>query len=238
MAPLVSHEWLTLFYIDALGRGDRRAFEKHLPHCAPCRTGLVELDETNALIERESRSIDGSGVEPPRALLPRILAGAENEPQDPTALRRSLPQLLHWLRVATSLALVFLAVWSVSLRASLDRARSAQKSQGVALSLLASKSTRRYVLRGADGVLAIDRRGQAFLLVKQLRRAPQGHRYEARLIRDGRASPAAAFAGGSAISIVPLTRRVPASAVVAVSLERSKDIGKPHGRLLFAASAP
>jgi anti-sigma factor RsiW len=91
VASLASHELLALYYIDALGRRDRRAVEKHLPHCARCRTGLSELAETGALIERESGAIEGGAIEPPRALLQRILTSAQNQPQASSGLRRPLP---------------------------------------------------------------------------------------------------------------------------------------------------
>lgn len=119
---LSCHEWLTLYHFDALGRSDRRKVEKHLRHCAHCRTALIVLSEMDALIEREGGEIAGGAIEPPPALRQRILDGVRSEPQSPSGLRRPLIRVRHWLGIVIGSALALFAVWSGSLWASFDRA--------------------------------------------------------------------------------------------------------------------
>jgi anti-sigma factor RsiW len=214
VARPADHERLTLYAVDALSRRDRRAVESHLAHCPRCRLRLVELGESGAALERECEALERGAVDPPEALLAQILERAESPPQES---RRAARRLVAAGGFATALAACSLALWA--------------SGDGVG-------GARAYDLHGADGLLTVASNGHAVLLVKGLKPAPRGREYKAWLVHRGHTSLAGVFAGGSSPSIVPLTRRLPAGAVVAVSLETATSSSLPRGRLLFAAAAP
>ncbi len=195
MAVPTTDERLTLYAVDALGQRDRRAVENHLPHCPRCRARLVELGESGVMLERDRGVIESEAVDPPQALLSRILDQAEVQQQPPQRLRR----VRRWLVGAVSLALL-LAACTASLWAVGDGAWNA----------------RAYGLQGAEGLLRVDPHGHAVLIVRELKPATKGREYKAWLLHKGRSTLAAVFAGGAPVSVVPLSRALSSIAVVAV----------------------
>lgn len=92
-------------------------------------------------------------------------------------------------------------------------------------------------LHGASGLVAFNRRGDAWLVVHGLRRAPSGQIYEIWVLDDAHASAAGTFAGGRPTSSVRLTRQLATgSSVVAVSLEPAGGSREPRGSLQFATA--
>jgi anti-sigma-K factor RskA len=171
--------------------------------------------------------------EPPAALRERVLAGARGLRQEGGRVSRRGAGAL-----AAAAALVALGVGALALspRGPADHVRSSPKATVDAVVLLARPGRRRVRLRGAEGVLAIDRRGRAVLVVNGLARAPVGKTYEAWLIGSGPAAQAGLFGGGGELSVVTLTLRVPPGSLVAVSLERTGGSRRPHAPLTFAAA--
>ncbi len=79
---------------------------------------------------------------------------------------------------------------------------------------------------GRSGAVAVAPDGRAALALS-VPRAPSGKAYEAWVIQARRAQRAGLFDGGSETSIVGLDGRVPAGAVVAVTVERAGGVDQP-----------
>lgn len=181
----------------------------------------------------ESIAVDAGEVEPPAALRDLILVRARTERQ----LRRGSSPSPWWILAAVAgLATLGSSAWALSLERSLEKTRTAYETSSDAVVLLSSPDTRSVPLRGAAGLLAVEPRGNAVLVVNSLPRAPEGKTYEAWLIRSGPATAAGFFRGGEPLAVVPLTRAVPPGALVAVSLEPAGGADQPHGPLVFAAT--
>jgi anti-sigma-K factor RskA len=90
---------------------------------------------------------------------------------------------------------------------------------------------RRYSATGANATLLVGRSGEAVLAVRRLPPPATGTVYELWVIDGGRAQPAGLFRG----PLATLTRRVPAGATVAVSLEPAGGSPRPTGPLLLRA---
>lgn len=184
------------------------------------------------LIEALALEPDEAG--PPPELRVRLLETARDARQERHPVNSGRPA---WtLAGAAVLASLGVAAWVLSLDRSLDHTRSQQWATVDAVVVIARPDTRRLRLRGADGLLAVDRIGRAVLVVNGLRRAPEGKTYQAWLIHSGPPEPAGVFGGGGELSVIALTRRVPRSALVAVSLERKGGARRPHRPLVFAAA--
>ena len=196
--------------------------------------GLADRHDANVIRLIEALALEADEAEPPPELRARLLETAGGERQERHHVNNGRPAL--GLAGAALLASLGVAAWALSLDRSLDHTRLQQRATVDAVVLIAQPDTRRLRLRGADGLLAVDRIGRAVLVVNGLRRAPEGKTYQTWLIRSGPAESAGVFVGGGELSVVVLTRRVPPSALVAVSLEREGGARRPHRPLVFAAA--
>ena len=90
---------------------------------------------------------------------------------------------------------------------------------------------RSYTAHGSAATLLVDRSGEAVLAVRPLPRPPAGKGYEVWVIAGGTPVPAGWIRG----RLTMLTRRVPAGAAVAVSVEPLVGSERPTGPLLLRA---
>jgi anti-sigma factor RsiW len=79
------------YALDALGRHEREAFERHLPHCGPCEAEVRGLRETAA------RLALARARRPPAGLEQRVLAASYRIRQLPPLPSRR--PVRRWLRV-------------------------------------------------------------------------------------------------------------------------------------------
>jgi len=161
----------------------------------------------------------------------RILAAAAAERTNvaPLPARRARPtRALAAVAAVAACAAIGLGVWAASLSRSLDAERSARATEARALAIYLDPDARRIALRGRDGTLAVDATGRGALVVRRLPAAPSDKTYEAWVIPAG-ADPvrAGVFRGGGDTTAVPLERRVPRGAVVAVTVERAGGVDAP-----------
>lgn len=215
------HELSAAYALHALDRAEEGTFEEHLAHCARCRDEVASFHGTAAAL-----AYDVEAPAPPPALKERILerARAERETVVPFRRRWTLP-VAAAAAVAASLAAVALGVWGARLSSQLDeqRAENARLAEVVTLT-------------GAQGSLILTPSGEATLVVRKLAPAPEGKTYEAWVIVDKVAKRAGTFTGGAPTAFV-LTRRVPAGAVVAVTLEVAGGVDQPTSNPLFTAKS-
>ena len=85
----------------------------------------------------------------------------------------------------------------------------------------------------SPGQLLVTPSGNATLIVSQLPQAPKGKIYEAWVIKGNKPVRAGTFPGGGNTIIIPLDRRVPRGAIVAVTLEQKPGASAPHGKVLL-----
>jgi anti-sigma-K factor RskA len=208
------HELSAAYALDALEPEQRAEFEDHLLRCAECRETVSLFQETAAAL--------AFGVEasPPSAALGRrIIEQARRERSNVVPMRpRWVFPATATVAAVAACAAIALGVWTAILNNRLDA-----RPEAVAL-------------EGTNGSLIVSPAGEATLLVDELDSAPPGKTYEAWVIQNGDPLPAGTFAGGGRIAFV-LTRKVPAGAVIAVTLERAGGVQKPTGSPLFSSEA-
>jgi len=209
------HELSAAYALDALDGDDRRRFEDHLAQCGGCQDDVSSFQAAAAAL-----AYDVDVPAPPDALRERILERARSErPSNVVqfrARRWALPVATGVAAVAACAALAF-GLWAASLNNELGERPEAIE------------------LTGADGSLLIEASGEATLIVDRLGRAPAGKTFEIWVIEEARTLPAGLFPGAPGRSVVPLTRRVPEGAVVAVTLERAGGVSQPTGEPLLTA---
>jgi anti-sigma-K factor RskA len=234
MTPIdheTAHELAGPYALDALDGDDLRAFERHLDGCDECRAEVDELREATAALAAAVER-----VEPPRALRGRILAEARRG-GDVVPLQRKRFVVSRSLLVAASAAAAVVAVglgiWSGSLSRSLDHERSARAAERAALAVAADPSARRVPVSGARGALYVTPSGRAALALVDLDPPPDGKTYEAWVFEGETPRPAGTFDGRAAL----LTRRVPAGAKVAVTVEPAGGVASPTGRAVLQTQA-
>jgi hypothetical protein len=194
-----------------------------------------------------------------RALYPRCVAGSsaqlvalvERAPVDatpaapvalppvelPQARRPGWPTLAS-LGIAAGLAAIGLGGWAIVSGADRGTAGGLDAPQlDRALAVLGSPSAERLPLRGSVGriVLFAAPNGAALLALDGLGAAPDGRAYEAWVVPPGSATPLPAGTFDGSHRIVPLTRRVPAGALVAVTLETEGGAERPSRPLRLVA---
>lgn len=120
--------------------------------------------------------------------------------------------------------------------AALDETRALADDQARAIAVL-SQPTKRVSVLGEKGrlVLVLTPKGQAALIVSDIQRAPARKTYQAWVIVGKKPNPAGLFVGGREHVVIPLTRRVPKGAIVAVTLEPAGGVPSPTTTPLFAA---
>jgi len=217
------HELSAAYALDALDADERRAFEEHLGECERCRADVAEFWGTAALL-----AYGAPASAPPAGLRDRVLEQVRAERAVVVPLRRRPRLVLGAASGLAAAAAVALAFWVASLSGELDRTRAA-------LEVLADPAARSIELEGAAGRLVVDAEGHAALVVRDLPAAPDGKTYEAWVIQGDRPRPAGLFEGEDARDLVLLERRVPADAVVAVTLEDEGGVDVPTGTPLFSA---
>lgn len=202
------HDLAAGYALDALAEDERRAFERHLKNCEPCRAEVAALGETAGAL-----ALAVEGPAPSNGLRGRILeaAGAEQPNVVPLRSRRRA------VTVAT-LAAAAAAALALGLWAALNDAPSA----------------RRVAFEGVNGTLIVQPSGEARMELTGLEPAPAGKDYEAWVIESGKAQRAGIFDGGQRV-VVRLQRSVPTGATVAVTLERDGGVDSPTGEPLFEA---
>jgi hypothetical protein len=193
------------------------------------------------------------------ALYPRCVAGssiqlvpsAEPAPLDaapaapvalqpielPRARRPGWPTLAS-LGIATGLAAIALGGWAIVSAADRETAAGLEGAQlDRAIALLGSPTAERVPLRGSVGriVLVAAPDGVALLALDGLGVAPDGRDYEAWVVPPGSATPLPAGTFDGSHRIVPLTRPVPAGALVAVTLESRGGAERPSRPLHLVA---
>jgi anti-sigma-K factor RskA len=227
-API--HDLSAAYALDALDADELEAFEQHLAHCPECRENVASFQAAAAELAFGSES-----PEPSPVLRNRILTQAASErPRVPAAApaprrRRWALPLAAGAAVAAAAAAVALAFWAVDLSRQVDDLQAHQERADDVAAMLANPNADRIALDGANGVLVVDGGTQeGSLLLFGLEEAPAGHTYEAWVIEGDVPVPAGLFsAGGGRTTVVPLTRPVPAGAVVAVTVEQAGGADQP-----------
>ena len=226
------HDLLAAYALDALTDDERERFERHLAGCEECTGQLALLREPVAAL-----AYAAEGPAPPEELRDRIVEGARAEPRATVIeLRRRNWALGAVAAVAAAAAClaIGLGVWAHSLSSSLDRERSANAAYKQAAELLAGRATTR-PLTGANGSLLVADDGRAALVVCGLVDAPSTKTYEAWVISGQPPQPAGTFRGGSGCNPILLSKRVPRTGTVAVTLERAGGSIAPTLPILFRA---
>jgi anti-sigma factor RsiW len=203
MADDAVHELTAAYALDALGPDEERAYEEHLARCEQCREQLAGFrDAAGAL------ALAADPAAPPPGLRGRILDAARAERPNVVPLRPRWAYPVAAVAAVAACAAIGLGVWAAELN-SRDR------------------GLRALPLAGAAGSLVLNGDGQAALVVAGMSAAPAGKTWEAWVIENGRARPAALFAGGGRTTVVRLDRPVPKGAKVGVTLERAGGAQQP-----------
>jgi anti-sigma-K factor RskA len=228
------HELSAAYALHALDAEERDAYEEHLAHCAECRRDVAALQETAAAL-----AYDVDAPAPPAALRERLLESARSERPNVVPLRErrrwTLPATAG-LAAAAACAAIALGIWAASLSSDLSDERAALDQSREVVSVLQQADVTRIPLSGADGVLAVDPSGEAWLVVSGLEPAPADQTYEAWVIENDAAVPAGLFEGGGQNTVVKLSEDVPEGAVVAVTIERAGGVEQPTSDPIITAS--
>jgi|SRR5579884_2317488 len=229
MAARRIRDRLAAYALDTLEQQERNDVERHSAACRRCRRTFGQHSLAAIL------ALTVAPTEPPPALRHRILTAARHEPQQ-TTKRVSQPLSPLRLRptvlgIAAALALLAATASYPLLNRTPGRYPAAQ-----AQALLARHDTKQIPLQGANGMLAINPRGDALLIVHRLPPAPGGRTYEIWVEHNNHPLPAGLFSGGDQTTTVKLTRPLTHGSVVAVSIERAGGSTTPHGPLLFATT--
>ena len=219
------HELSAAYALDALEPSEEREFEQHLRTCEHCREEVASFHAAAS-----SLGFAVESPEPPPALRGRILerVKAERGVVLPFRRRRLALGAVAGIAAAAAAVAIALGIWAASLSSDLDSTRAA-------LAVLADPAARSIDLQGADGRLVVAPEGKAALVVRNLDRAPAGRTYEAWVIEGNTPKRAGLFEGGGLRELVLLNRKVPADAVVAVTVEDEGGVDAPTGKPVFAA---
>jgi anti-sigma-K factor RskA len=222
------HELSAAYALDALDPAEEREFEQHLRTCDDCREDVASFEAAAAAL---AFGVDSPG--PPPALRGRILerVASERAVVVPFRRRRVSFGLVSGLAAAAAVVAVGLGIWAASLSNDLDRNRDL-------VAVLGDPAARSIDLDGADGRLVVAPEGAAALVVRNLDPAPEGQTYQAWVI-EGKAPPrpAGLFEGGDRHDALMLDQRVPANAVVAVTVEQDGGVDAPTNQPVFSAQA-
>ncbi len=222
MEPQGIHELTAAYALNALDPEEEGEFEEHLRRCPRCRAELAELQEAAAAL-----AFGTDSFEPASSLRERILEQAAAERPNvvplPTGHRRVVIALGAVAAVAAVVAIV-LGIWASSLAGDLSDQEQLAVEQAQVIDLLAEQVAQ-VGLEGLDGTLIVNGGGEGALVLSNVGAAPAGKTYQAWVVVDGEPRPAGVFEGGDPTSIVRLTERVPAGAIVAVTVE--DDGGEP-----------
>jgi anti-sigma-K factor RskA len=222
------HELSAAYALDALDPAEEREFEQHLRTCDDCREDVASFEAAAAAL-----AFGVDSPKPPPALRGRILerVASERAVVVPFRRRRVSFGLVSGLAAAAAVVAVGLGIWAASLSNDLDRNRDL-------VAVLGDPAARSIDLDGADGRLVVAPEGAAALVVRNLDPAPEGQTYQAWVI-EGKAPPrpAGLFEGGDRHDALMLDQRVPANAVVAVTVEQDGGVDAPTNQPVFSAQA-
>jgi hypothetical protein len=137
---------------------------------------------------------------------------------------------LGGLAAAAAVAAVGFGLWAGSLSNQLEEAEAVRD-------ILADPDARSTELSGADGRLVVSGDGEAVLVVGGLDAAPSGKDYEVWVIDGETPRRAGLFQGDESEDVVQLEERVPAGAVVAVTVEADGGVDAPTTDPIFSARA-
>jgi anti-sigma-K factor RskA len=205
--------------LDALDADDAHLLDGHLETCEECRRELDELLETTALLAFASKQLD-----PPESLRAAILdAVAEKTPARAQAPRARLA-FLRGAFAGTLVGAAAALVIGLVLHGQLNDARSSRDALQVR------------PLAGAVRGAVVRNRGNAKLVVVDLRSPSSGHTYEAWLIGSDKKPVAAGLFKGGKTVVVDLTGNAAKAQQVAVTLEPSGGSEQPTTTPFASAS--
>lgn len=202
------HNLTAAYALDALDADEAHEYEAHLARCERCRNELASLSEAASAL-----AYAPDAPAPPTDLRARILQQARRERPNVVPLRSRWVAPLAAAAAVAACAAIGLGIWAASLHGRLDR-------QQRLASVLGDPNAQRTALANDGGTLVVSPNGHAVLLVKRLGSAPRGKTYEAWISAGGAPQPAGTFDGGRRHSVLLLTRSVPPSAKVLVTVEK------------------
>jgi anti-sigma-K factor RskA len=223
------HELSAAYALNALDGDDLRAFEAHLAGCQRCREDVVSFRAPTAAL-----AYDVDPLLPPEPLERRILTAARAERRHAAPLRQRWALPAAGLAAAAAAAAIGLGVWATQLSHSLDRERSAHRSDSQMIAIL-SQGTRIRTSAGS-GLLVVAPTRQA-VLIANLPPARPGRTYEAWVVVGKHASPAGLFHGGAASRTVLLTEPVAPGSTVGVTVEQAGGSTVPTTAMVLRAEA-
>jgi anti-sigma factor RsiW len=212
------HDLTAAYALDALDADDAREYEAHLARCERCRAELASLSEAAGAL-----AYAPDAPAPPAELRARILQQAQRERPNVVPLRPRWVAPVAAAAAVAACAAIGLGIWAASLHGRLDR-------QQRLASVLGDPAAQRNALADDRGTLVVSPDGRAVLVVKQLRSAPPGKTYQAWVSAGGAPQPAGTFDGGRRHSVLLLTRSVPQSAKVLVTVEKHGGSDAPTTR--------
>lgn len=223
------HDLAAPYALNALEPDERERFESHLEECESCRADVGHLLEGAALI-----GIEAETPAPPsmKAAVMRRIGGADPAP----AVRRGfLPAgFRRWLVAGAAAAVLALAVAAGAVLLSpgenaFDTVAAA--GDGVVLELPATDAY--------DGVVPAARvafspsRGEAAIEFAGLAPVGADATYEAWIIADGAATPAALFRPENGGAVVRLDGTPREGALIGITIEPAGGSPQPTGEVLF-----
>ncbi len=226
MESLTLHDYTAAYALDALDREESARYEEHLATCEQCQEQLAQLGGAAGALAFAVES-----PVPPPELRARILDAARDERPNVRPLRPRWLPAVYGVAAVAAVAAIGLGIWSVDLSRSLDRERSAR--QGLQKAIASPTAAVVRVSGQRSGTLLVAPNGNGTLIVSQLPKAPKGRIYEAWVIKDNMPVRAGTFPGGGDTIIIPLDRRVPRGAIVAVTLEPKPGGDAPQGKIVL-----
>lgn len=206
------HELVAGYALDALEPEQEQVFEAHLARCPNCQAQLALFTATaDALAHAAPPAL------PPAALRARILESARAERINVMPLRPRWAYPAAALAAVSSCAAIALGLW-------------------IGFGSTAPQQPTALALHGASGSVVRASNGTATLVVSGLQPAPAGKTYEAWVIFAGRALPAGLFDAHGQTTTLTLSRTLPRSAIVGVTLERAGGAPKPTGTPLVTSA--
>jgi len=226
MEPMTLHDYTAAYALDALDRDECARYEEHLATCERCQAELAELSAAAG-----SLAFAAPAPAPPSELRSRIVEAARAERPNVVPLRPRWTGATTVLAAVAAVAAIALGIWSIHLSHSLNDERSARQRLTKVITTPTAAVVR--VTGQSPGTLLVTPSGNATLIVSQLPEAPKGRIYEAWVIKGNKPVRAGTFPGGGNTVIIPLDRRVPKGAIVAVTLEKKPGTDAPTGKVLL-----
>jgi hypothetical protein len=225
------HDLTVAYALDALDADEAEA-RAHLARCERCRVELAALTETAGarLGGRRARRRPRCARDPRRCggrertnvvPLPGRPPGSSRATAAAAAVAARSDRARHLGRAAV---------------APLHHERSARQRPRRPAAILADPASRRIVITGGSGLVAVNPDGDGVLVVRKLPAAPAGKTYEAWVIPPGGApKPAGLSRGGTAATTGRRGDPGPRGAVVAATIERAGGAVAPTGTPIFSA---